>query len=40
LEAAPMDETGPRTKADPARVLARINRLALKDLVSREAYGG
>jgi nitroreductase len=33
-------ERRPRPKADPARVLARINRFPLADLVHRETYGG
>ncbi len=33
-------EPRPRQKADAARVLARINRLSLGDIVHREAYRG
>jgi hypothetical protein len=32
-------ERRPRKTADPARVLARINRLPLTDLVHRNALG-
>jgi nitroreductase len=33
-----LGEPRPARKADPSRVLARINRLPLKDLLSREAF--
>jgi hypothetical protein len=33
-------EPRPRRKADPVKVLTRINRLPLTDIVRRENYGG